>query len=508
MEKKGFVYLVGAGPGDPGLFTIKGKELLEQAEVVIYDRLVSPEIIAWANPQAELIYVGKQSSRHTLSQDEINALLADQAAQGKRVVRLKGGDPFVFGRGGEEALFVKERGIEFAVVPGISSAIAVPAYAGIPVTHRDATSSFAVITGHEKPGKEVSSINWEQISTGIGTLVFLMGVENLEYIVENLLKNGREPHTPVALIRRGTMPDQEVVSGQLDNIVTRVREAGLNPPAIIIVGETVDLRTRLKWWETGPLWGKRIVVTRSRSQASVLVKKIRELGGEAIELPTIEIAQEENLQQLYRAFDHIQSYQWIIFTSVNAVDIFFQELIQSGHDIRSLAGLKLGAIGPATAGRLQQYGLQVQLIPEEYKAEGIVQALQNSIIPGQKILLPRARGAREVLPLELAKLGAEVEEIFLYQAVVPRNIDHLRIQEMLAQSVDYITFTSSSTVANFVEIAGSQPAEMLAQRAKVACIGPITAEKARANGLKVDLVASEYTIDGLLRSILADLAEK
>ncbi|MBP1760700.1 MAG: uroporphyrinogen-III synthase / uroporphyrinogen-III C-methyltransferase [Firmicutes bacterium] len=507
MEKKGFVYLVGAGPGDPGLFTIKGKELLERAEVVVYDRLVSPEIIAWANPQAELIYVGKESSRHTLSQDEINALLAEKAAQGKMVVRLKGGDPFVFGRGGEEALYVRERGFDFAVVPGISSAIAVPAYAGIPVTHRDATSSFAVITGHEKPGKEVSSINWKLISTGIGTLVFLMGVENLEYIVNNLMENGRNPETPVALIRRGTMPDQEVVSGRLNDIVARVRQAGLKPPAIIVVGETVDLRQGLSWWETGPLWGKRIIVTRSRHQASVLVKKIKELGGEAIEFPAIEIAEEENLDKLYMAFKNIESYHWVIFTSVNAVDIFFRKLKSHGHDIRNLAGIKIGAIGPATSERLQKYGLLVELMPDEYQAEGLVKELQAMMKPGQKVLLPRARGARDILPLQLGDLGAEVEEIFLYQAVVPSSINNASITELLQQTIDYITFTSSSTVTNFVDIIGSQQAEVLSSRMKVACIGPITAEKAREKGLKVDIIANEYTIDGLLQSILADLAD-
>ncbi|HNX92051.1 MAG TPA: uroporphyrinogen-III C-methyltransferase [Syntrophomonas sp.] len=507
MEKKGFVYLVGAGPGDPGLFTIKGKELLERAEVVVYDRLVSPDIIAWANPQAELIYVGKESNRHTLSQDEINALLAEKAAQGKMVVRLKGGDPFVFGRGGEEALYVRERGFDFAVVPGISSAIAVPAYAGIPVTHRDATSSFAVITGHEKPGKEVSSINWKMISTGIGTLVFLMGVENLEYIVNNLMENGRSPETPVALIRRGTMSDQEVVSGRLDDIVVRVHEAGLKPPAIIVVGETVNLRRELGWWETGPLWGKRIVVTRSRHQASVLVQKIRELGGEAIEFPTIEIAEEENLDKLYQAFENIASNDWIIFTSVNAVDIFFRELKNQGHDIRSLAGIKIGAIGPATSARLHKYGLLIDLMPEEYLAEGIIKELQTIVVPGQRVLLPRARGARDILPLQLGNLGAEVEEIFLYQAVVPHSINRVNIEDLLAQKIDYITFTSSSTVANFVDIIGNQQAEMLSSRIKVACIGPITAEKAREMGLKVDIIASEFTIDGLLQSILADIAD-
>jgi uroporphyrinogen III methyltransferase/synthase len=508
MEKRGFVYLVGAGPGDPGLFTIKGKELLEQAEVVVYDRLVSPEIIAWANPQAELIYVGKESSRHTLSQDEINALLAEKAGQGKKVVRLKGGDPFVFGRGGEEALYVRERGLDFAIVPGISSAIAVPAYAGIPVTHRDTTSSFAVITGHEKPGKEVSSINWKLISTGIGTLVFLMGVENLEYIVKNLMENGRNPETPVALIRRGTMPDQEVVSGKLNNIVERVRQAELKPPAIIVVGETVDLRRELGWWETGPLWGKRIMVTRSRNQASILVKKIRELGGDAIEFPTIEIAEEKNLDQLYRAFKDIKSYYWIIFTSVNAVDIFFRKLKSQGHDIRILAGIKIGAIGPATAARLRECGLLVELMPDEYQAEGIVKEIQNEIVPGQKVLLPRARGARDILPLQLKKLGADVEEIFLYQAVVPNNIKNVNVTEILAQSIDYISFTSSSTVTNFIDIIGSQQAQAFSRKVKVVCIGPITAEKAREKGLKVDISASEYTIDGLLQSILTDIASR
>lgn len=508
MERKGFVYLVGAGPGDPGLFTIKGKELLERAEVVIYDRLVSPEIIAWANPQAELIYVGKESSRHTLSQDEINALLAQKAAQGKMVVRLKGGDPFVFGRGGEEALYIREHGIDFAVVPGITSAIAVPAYAGIPVTHRDATSSFAVITGHEKPGKEVSSINWKLISTGIGTLVFLMGVENLESIVQNLMENGRSKETPVALIRRGTMSDQEVVSGRLDDIVVRVQEAGLKPPAIIIVGETVELRRELSWFETGSLWGKRILVTRSRHQASVLVKKIRELGGTAIEFPTIEIAEEKDLQQLYQAFDKIESYHFILFTSVNAVDIFFRELSKRNHDIRSLAGIKIGAIGPATASRLKKFGLLAELVPQEYLAEGLIKELQTMIKPGQKVLLPRARGARDILPLQLGEMGATVEEICLYQAIVPHSLNPMAIAAMLEQSFDYITFTSSSTVTNFVDIIGSQQAEDFSRRVKVACIGPITAEKAREKGLQVDIVASEYTIDGLLQSILADLAQR
>lgn len=507
MENKGFVYLVGAGPGDPGLFTIKGKALLERAQVVVYDRLVSPEILAYAHPEAELIYVGKESNRHTLSQDEINALLVSKAQEGKMVVRLKGGDPFVFGRGGEEALFIREHGFDFAVVPGISSAIAVPAYAGIPVTHRDATSSFAVITGHEKPGKEISSIKWDLISTGIGTLVFLMGVENLEYIVDSLMANGRSPQTPVALIRRGTLADQEVVTGVLADIVVRVKNAGLKPPAIIVVGETVALRQELGWQEKLPLWGKRILVTRSRTQASVLVEKIKQMGGEAIEFPTIEIAVEKNLEHLYQAFANIEKYQWIIFTSVNAVDIFFKQLREQDRDIRSLSGVRICAIGPATSSKLQGLGLLVEIIPDEYQAEGIIEKLDGLISPGQRVLLPRARGAREILPVNLEKMGAVVDECFLYQAVIPKSINSIGWQELLADHLDYVTFTSSSTVNNFVKIIGREQVESLHQQhIKVACIGPITAATARENGFDIDVQASEYTIDGLLNAILKDIA--
>ncbi len=504
MEKKGFVYLVGAGPGDPGLFTIKGKELLARAQVVVYDRLVSPEILAYAHPEAELIYVGKESSRHTLNQDEINALLVEQAAQGKMVVRLKGGDPFVFGRGGEEALYIRAHGFGFAIVPGITSAVAVPAYAGIPVTHRDATSSFAVITGHEKPGKETSSIKWELISTGIGTLVFLMGVENLEYIVNKLIENGRSPQTPVALIRRGTLADQEVVSGVLADIVAKVKAAALKPPAIIIVGETVALRQELAWQENQPLWGKRILVTRSRTQASVLVEKIKQLGGEAIEFPTIEIAEEKNLEQLYQAFENIENYQWIIFTSVNAVEIFFKQLREQGRDIRSLSGLRICAIGPATSAKLHDLGLLVDVIPDEYQAEGIIEKLQGIITPGQRVLLPRAHGAREILPVSLKEMGAQVDECFLYQAIIPQAIKNKNWQEELPGHLDYITFTSSSTVSNFVEMIGKEQVASFNQQVKVACIGPITAATARDKGFDIDVQASEYTIDGLLNAILLD----
>ncbi len=505
MEKKGFVYLVGAGPGDPGLFTIKGRDILRQAEVVVYDRLVSAQILAYARPDAELIYVGKESSRHTLNQDGINALLVEKAREGKLVVRLKGGDPFVFGRGGEEALYIREHGFDFAVIPGITSAVAVPAYAGIPVTHREATSSFAVITGHERPGKEISSIDWSRIATGIGTLVFLMGVENLEYIVAQLVEHGRSPQTPVALIRRGTLPDQEVVSGTLADIVARVQKAALKPPAIIVVGETVSLRQELLWLENKPLWGRRILVTRSRTQASVLVEKIRELGGEAIEFPTIEIEVEKNLEGLYEAFDNIGVYDWLIFTSVNAVDIFFDQLRKQGKDIRSLFRQRICAIGPATAARLQNHGLLIDIIPDEYKAEGMIEKLNNLVSPGQRVLLPRARGAREILPDSLRAMGAQVDEQFLYQAVIPQFAPSEDGGRILPEGVDYLTFTSSSTVNNFVKIVGREQVDSLNQSLKVACIGPITAETARKNGFNLDVIAEEYTIQGLVNAILIDV---
>lgn len=503
--KNGSVYLIGAGPGDPGLLTLKGKKLLEKADVVVYDRLVGDRILVFANPLAELIYVGKASGHHALSQDKINELLVEKASQGKNVARLKGGDPFLFGRGGEEALFVREHGIDFEVVPGVTSAIAVPAYAGIPVTHRDATSSFAVITGHEKPDKTASSIKWKEIANGVGTLVFLMGIENLGFIVDNLIKNGRSPNTPVALVRWGTLPEQEVLTGTLENIIKKVEESSFKPPAIIIVGEVVDLRQYLNWIEKKPLWGKKIVVTRSRKQASILVDRITELGGEAIEFPTIEISKEPDLSELHSCFSHIEDYSWIIFTSVNTVDIFFAELRLKGLDIRDLRGINICAIGPATRERLQLRGLQVDIVPKEYKAEGIIAELEKNIRAGQMILLPRAWGARSVLPDSIRQMGAQVDEVFLYRSVPSIGISESTRNSIINGQVDLITFTSSSTVNNFVIMVGKENISNINNRVKVACIGPITAETAGNHGFTVDIMAGKYTIDGLVEAILAGI---
>ena len=504
MVKQGFVYLIGAGPGDPGLFTIKGMKTLAKADVVVYDRLIGQEILDYARKDAELIYVGKASSDHAMPQDEINRLLVEKAQEGKIVARLKGGDPFVFGRGGEEALYIHEHGLGFEIVPGITSAVAVPAYAGIPVTHRDATSSFAVITGHEKPGKAVSSIQWDKIATGIGTLIFLMGVENLEFIVTNLVNAGRSQDTPVALIRRGTFPDQAVLSGTLANIVALVQQADFKPPAIIIVGETVNLRSELKWRENSPLWGAKILVTRARAQASELVERIRDQGGEALEFPSIEIVKETDLNPLYAAFQAISDYGWIIFTSVNTVDIFFEELGRMGIDIRQLQGIKICAIGPATAAQLMKLGLLVDLMPEEYRAEGIIMELKTLVKPGQRVLLPRARGAREILPQSLLEMGALVNEVIVYQAAPASHVNPNHLQEIRDGEVDYITFTSSSTVSNFVNIVGSQYVNTFNNRVKVACIGPITARTAEEHGFTVDIMPDQYTIEALLEAIVKD----
>jgi len=500
MSGSGIVYLVGAGPGNPGLFTIRGKQCLEKADVVVYDRLVSSSILKYAPAEAELVYVGKAASDHTLPQEEINRLLVERAQQGKTVVRLKGGDPFVFGRGGEEALYLKERGVRFEVVPGITSAVAVPAYAGIPVTHRDMTSSFAVVTGHERPGKETSSIQWEQLASGIGTLVFLMGVENLSNIVHNLLAHGRDGETPCAVIRWGTLPEQEVVTGVLNDIENKVEEANLRPPAILVVGEVVRLRNELMWFENRPLFGKRIVVTRSREQASRLSSLIEELGGQAIEIPTIKIVPNDDMSLLHRSFEAIENYQWLIFTSINGVKIFFEEMAKARKDIRDLKGLEIAAIGPATAQALRDRGLLVDVIPEEFRAEGLNDVLKSRIRPGSRVLLPRARGARDVLPEVLRECGAEVTEIGLYEAVA-EQIGPEELQFLSGDRIDAITFTSSSTVKNFVKMLGEGNLKEAVRSAKVVCIGPVTAATAEEMGMRVDKVASQYTIPGLVQAL-------
>ena len=505
---KAKVFLVGAGPGDPGLITVRGKECIETADVIIYDYLAAPALLTHAQKKAEIIYVGKKGGDHTLSQGQINALIVEKAKAGFRVCRLKGGDPFIFGRGGEEAEVLVKEGIAFEIVPGITSAIAAPAYAGIPLTHRKLTSTVAFVTGHEDPDKDESSIDWATLAKGIGTLVFFMGVKNLPNIIQQLTDHGKPPDTPVALVRWGTTPQQVTVSGTFENIVERAKKAGLKAPAIIVVGDVVDLRQTLKWFENRPLTGKRIVVTRARQQASDLVKMLTDAGAECLECPTIKILPPEDKTALNRAVQNLSGYDWIVFTSANGVTFFFERLFADNKDVRALSHIRTAAIGPATAQRLFEFGLKSDIVPRTYRAESVVEAFGKEDIKGKKILLPRAEEARPVLPLELTKMGAEVEEVTAYQTIKDLENADILIQGLDEKTIDLITFTSSSTVKNFKALLPADRFKQLIDGVKVASIGPITAETAMDLGFDVHIVADSFTIPGLCEAIVQHYSKK
>ena len=499
---KAKVYLVGAGPGDPGLITVKGRECIQHADVVIYDYLASPALLKHARKSAQLIYVGKKGGDHTLSQDEINDLIVEKAKAGGIICRLKGGDPYIFGRGGEEAEVLFKAGISFEIVPGVTSAIAAAAYAGIPLTHRKLASTLAFITGHEDPDKEESGIDWSSLASGIGTLVFFMGVKNLPNITKSLIDNGKSPDTPVALIRWGTTPAQQTVSGTLETIVEKARTAGLKAPAIIVVGDVVNLRQSLKWFEDRPLLGKRIVVTRAREQASDLVRLLSDQGAECLEYPTIKIMPPQDPEPLKRTIENLAAYAWIVFTSVNGVSYFFEQLYAAGKDARALGRMQTAAIGPATAERLLEFGLTSDIVPETYRAESVVAAFEKVKLKGKKILLPRAREARPILPRELAKMGADVDEIPAYETIkAVENADDL-IQKLKDKQIDLITFTSSSTVKNFKALLPAESFSELIAGVTIASIGPITTDTARELGFDVHITAESYTIPGLVAAIL------
>jgi uroporphyrinogen III methyltransferase/synthase len=502
MTIPGKVYLIGAGPGDPGLITVKGLECVKKADVIIYDYLANERILDHRRPDAELIYVGKQGSRHTLPQDEINSLIVKKAKEGKIVARLKGGDPFIFGRGGEEAEELVDNGIPFEIVPGVTAATAVPTYAGIPLTHREHTASVAFVTGHEDPTKEESKVHWDRIATGIGTLVFFMGMKNLQNIVDNLVSHGRNPETPVALIQWGTRTDQRVVTGTLSDIVAKVKEAKLGPPAIIVVGEVVRLRQKLNWYESKPLFGKRVVVTRSRGQASIFAEMLIDRGATTIEFPTIDVVPPASWAELDNAIDTIASYQWVIFTSANAVRFFFERLRSRGKDIRLLKGVSICAVGPKTAESIEQYGLRADLIPSEFKAEGVLAALGGVNVKGWKFLIPRAKVAREIIPDKLRELGAEVTVATAYENVKPTS-DVERVRKLFQEKkIAAVTFTSSSTVHNFVEILGQKEYKSLLDGVTVACIGPVTAKTAEEYGMKIDIMPKEYTLPAFVDAMV------
>ncbi len=493
----GRCYLVGAGPGDVDLVTLRARELIENAGVIVYDALCNPEMLAWSREDAEIIFAGKRAGDHALSQEEINALLVEKAAAGNVVVRLKGGDPFVFGRGAEEAEALVAAGIAFEIVPGVTSAIAAPEYAGIPVTHRGQNSHVTFFTGHEDPSKSESAIDFEALVKLGGTQVMLMGVERLAAIAREMIERGARSDLPAAVVRWGTTAQQKTVVGTLADIAPRVSDAGLEAPAVAIFGDVVSLRKKLSWFERRPLFGKRIVVTRTRKQAGALSLELRVLGADVLELPTIRIEPPTNLREFAELVQDAHSYDWIVFTSPNGVDAFFDIFFKLYDDAREIGGAKIAAIGPATAQRVKAYHLYVDLQPPEFVAEGVVKEFaEEGGIEHLRILVARAEKARDLLPKALSGMGAIVDEGFAYKTV-PETRDVTGARGRFSkEGADLITFTSSSTVENFLDLQLAWPAGM-----KVASIGPITSATARERGLSVDAEAKQHDIPGLVAAI-------
>ena len=503
MSKNGKVYLVGAGPGDLGLVTLRAKECIENADGIVYDHLANPEMLNWAREDAEIVYAGKEAGKPQLSQQEINRLLIEKAREGKQVVRLKGGDPFVFGRGGEEAQAIVDAGIPFEIVPGITSAIAGPAYAGIPLTHRAHNSHVTFFTGHEDPAKPESTIDYAALTKLGGTQVMLMGVERLGAVTSEMLKQGVRSDLPVALVRSATTGRQETLTGTLADIAQKAVANDFKAPAVAVFGEVVALRDGLNWYEKRPLVGKRIVVTRTRKQASGLSNKLRALGAHVIELPTIRIEPPGNLREFAELVQDAHVYDWIVFTSANGVEAFFDIFFKLYDDTREIGGARIAAIGPATAQRVKDFHLHVDLQPDEFVAEGVVREFkQQGSVENLRILLVRAEKARDILPRELSAMGAIVDEGFAYRTV-PETRDRSGARRQLAQDgADLITFTSSSTVENFLALGLPWPKGM-----QVASIGPITSKTVRDHGLKVNIEARRHDIDGLVDAIRDSLAK-
>ena len=495
----GCVYLVGAGPGDPGLITVRGLACVREADVVVYDFLANPALVREARADAERVCAGKRGGDHTMSQAEINALLVAKGREGRTVCRLKGGDPFVFGRGGEEAAALAEAGVAFEVVPGVTAGVAAPAYAGIPVTHRGRASAVAFVTGHEDPTKAASALDWGKLA-GVGTLVVYMGVKRLPQIVEQLTAHGLAPATPAAMVRWGTMPHQRTVTGTLADIVERSRDVA--PPAVLVVGEVVSLREQLAWLERRPLFGRCIVVTRSRAQASTLSARLAALGAEVVEMPTIRIEPPEDYAPLDEAVARLADYDAAVFTSVNGVDAFFARLARAGKDSRAVPPV-VAAIGPATAERLAEHGVRADCQPERFTGEALVAALvERGGLAGRRVLLARAAEAPPTVTDGLEAAGARGHEGAAYRTRVGAEPDQAARARLMAGEVDAVTLTSSSTVRGFVAAVGAEQAAALPPSVRLASIGPVTSATARELGLSVAVEACEHTIPGLVEAIL------
>jgi uroporphyrinogen III methyltransferase/synthase len=488
----GKVYLIGAGPGDPDLITWKGRKLLALADSVLFDHLANEQLLQLTPPGCEHIYVGKKKAVHAYPQEEICAMLIERARRGLTVIRLKGGDPYIFGRGGEEVEALADAGVPFEVVPGVSSPLGIAAYSGVPLTHRDHTKVVTFVTGHDVPG-----IDWGKVGQS-ETLVIFMGIAAIREIAREIMSHGRSGDTPAIAVRWGTRPDQETVAGTLATIADVIEQAHMKPPATVIIGEVAGLHPKLAWFEKLPLFGKRIVVTRAQEQARDFSDRLRSLGADAIELPVIAIQPPQDTGPLDRAIGHLALYDWVIFTSVNGVRFFMDRLDRSNHDLRSFKA-RICAIGPATRRAIEDLHLKVDLMPEEYVAESLVETLRPERLQGRRVLLPRAAVARDVIPRELAKLGAEVDVVEAYRNAVPENAAE-RAREIFGASKkpDWITFSSSSTVENFISVAGREALDHV----RVASIGPVTSGTAREHGISVDVEATEFTIDGLVQAIL------
>jgi uroporphyrinogen III methyltransferase / synthase len=485
------VYLVGAGPGDPGLLTARALELIASADVIVYDRLIPDTALAGARADAELVYAGKEGGGPSASQAEIEALLLRHGASGRRVVRLKGGDPFVFGRGGEEAEGLRDAGIPFEVVPGVTAGVAASAYAGIPVTHRDAASAVAFVTGHEDPAKPESALDWSALASFPGTVVVYMGVRQLAGICQRLIAGGRSPQEPAAVIERGTLPDQRVVTGELGTIAELALAEGVRAPAIALFGAVAALRERLEWLGARPLAGVRVAVTRARAQASGLASSLRELGATVLEAPAIRIS------ALDGPAPRIEDYDLVCLTSPNGVRLLFERLAREGRDARAFGGARIAAIGPGTAAALLEHGLIADVVPERFVAEGLVQALAE--VPVSRALVARAAEARDVLPAALRARGAQVDVVALYETL-PEPMSPAELAAL--EHADYVTFTSSSTVRFFYDVTG----ERLPPNARLVSIGPVTSAALRERGREPDVEAERHDIDGVLDALLADAA--
>jgi len=495
-ENPGIVYLVGAGPGDPGLITARALELIVAADVIVHDRLIPREALAVARPDAELLYVGKEPAAASVPQEGIEELLIDRARQGKLVVRLKGGDPFVFGRGGEEAEALVAAGIPFEIVPGVTAGVAAPAYAGVPVTHRDDASAVAFVTGHEDPEKEDSALDYEALARFPGTLVFYMGVKALPRIAERLIEAGRDPGEPAAVVERGTLPGQRTVTSTLEGIAPAAADAGIAPPSVTIVGRVAARRERLAWLERRPLHGKKVIVTRARAQASELARRLDALGAEPVELPAIRIEPMIDSDEVRRAVQALHTYALVCLTSPNGVRLLWKAMVAQGRDARALGNASVAAIGAGTEAALAEHGLLADIVPERFVGEELVEALNRLELRGKPVLVARAAEARELLPDALRKRGAEVDVVALYETVAespePEELER-------ARDADFITFTSSSTVRNFLEASPNG----IPEGAKVVSIGPVTSQAAREAGLTVDIEAERHDIDGLVEALLA-----